>query len=174
MITVNTRPTLEGYKFFFRRGKFRSIMLVFDIFIIAVMVVMALITLFYYISYGKYFSTLVLYIVIIAVDTPLISGTLHAYKTAYDKTIKDHPDLTHRLVFNAGGFIAADETAGHSSEITYKFSSVKKARYGKGWFAVYLPGNKGYVFNIKDINGDPDALKIMLRNGLGRKFKESR
>lgn len=175
MVTVNTKPSLEGYKFYYRRGTFRSIMLVFDILVMILMAVMALFTLFYYISYGKYFSTLVLYVVIIAIDAPAINSSMNAYKTNYNNMMKKHPDITQKYVFNTDEFIAEEQTTGHSSRIVFKYSSVKSARFGKGWFAVYLPGNKGFVFNEKDIvSGDPDELKILLRGGLDRKFKESR
>ena len=174
MITVNTKPAIEGYKLFYRRRKIAFIGVVLEVLFMIYMTIMAFFLLFYYLSTGKYFGMLVLLVFFLALDASTVGRSLNAYKDKFNAMMRTYPGLAHRFVFSPESLIIDETAEGHSVKLTVSYDHVKKAIYKKGWFVMYIDGGTGCVFNQNDIDGDPDALKIMLRGALDRKFKESR
>lgn len=170
MTTVNTKPTLEGYKFYYRPSTFKRLNFIVDIVIMVLMVAFGLFSLYYYLSRGKGFGVLVLYTFVIAIDAMSMSKALNTYKEKYEGIAKLYPDLTEKIVFEKDDFIYEEKAQGHSTHFVFDYRLVKRARYSKGWFAVYLKNGSGCVFSERDINGDPDEIKILLRGSLGKRF----
>lgn len=174
MITVNTKPAIEGYKMFYRRRKIAVIFLAFEVLLMIYMTITAFMLLFYYLSTGRYFGLLAMLVCVVALNASAVSRSLNSYKDQFNSMVQTYPGLAHRFTFSPESLIIDETAEGHSVKLTVTYDHVKNAIYKNGWFVMYIDGGTGCVFNQNDINGDPDALKIMLRNGLGRKFKESR